>query len=353
MFRHTRNAPVLGIDISTSSVKVVEITREGPNYRLEHYAAEPMPPQLVNDKLIMDVEMVGEVVQRAVKRSGTRTKRGVCAIPGAHAIVRNVVLAADLGDDQVYNQIELQIGDFVSAPLDETSFDYEVLGPRPGDPAHRDVLVVATRREYVEKREAVFEIAGLDLVAVDIEPYALDRSITLLRGGASEAERLQTVAVVDCGATSTSFNVIRGDRVIYTRDQNFGGKQLTEEIMRRYNLTYEEAGRLKRHGMGDEHYRNELVIPFVDELARQIQQAYQYARNALSDFTSLGRMLLCGGVAQIDGIASLLQARLDVPVALANPLDVLSVTPGARANLVERDALTLAVSCGLSLWPYE
>jgi type IV pilus assembly protein PilM len=353
VFRRSSGSPILGVDISTSSAKVVEVVRDGKGYRLEHYAAEPMPPQLVRDKVIEDVEQVGEIVRRAVRRSGSRLRKGATAISGAHAIVRTIVLPADLSDEQRHDQIELQVGDFVAAPSSETSFDYEVLGPRAGDPAHLDVLVVATRRVYVEKREAVFEVAGLELTAVEIEPYALDRAKVLFRDRIQERGRNRTVAVADCGATSTTFNILRDGRIAYTRDQNFGGKYLTDGIMRRYNLSFEEAGRMKRQGTKDERYVNELVVPFVDELARQIQQAYQYARNAVSDLGSLDQLLLCGGSAQIAGIDRLLGARLELPVSIINPLQGMNVSAQARANLVERDATTLVVACGLSLRAFE
>lgn len=353
MFRKKSNSPILGIDISTSSVKVAVVVRDGRSYRLEHYAAEPMPPQLINDKVIEDAEQVGEIVRRAVRRSGARLRKGATAISGAHAIVRTIVLPADLTDEQRYDQIELQVGDFVSAPTNETSFDYEILGPRPGDPAHHDILVVATRRVYVEKREAVFEVAGLEPVAVEIEPYALDRASVLFRRQMRDEGRGRTLAVVDCGATSTTFNILQNGRITYTRDQNFGGKFLTEEIMRRYNLSYEEAGRLKRQGGGDGHHLNELVVPFVDELAHQIQQAYQFARSAVADLPALDQLLLCGGSAQIEGIDRLLTARLELPVSIIDLLNGLNVSAQARNNLVEREASTLVVACGLSLLPFE
>ncbi len=351
--RRSSGSPILGVDISTSSAKVVEVVRDGRGYRLEHYAAEPMPPQLVSDKVIEDVEQVGEIVRRAVRRSGSHLRKGAAAVSGAHAIVRTIVLPSDLTEEQRHDQIELQVGDFVSTPLNETSFDYELLGPRAGDPAHQEVLVVATRRVYVEKREAVFEVAGLEPVAIEIEPYALDRASVLFRDQMRDGGRGQTIALVDCGATSTTFNILHNGRITYTRDQNFGGKYLTEEIMRRYNLSYEEAGRMKRQGGGDAHYLNELVVPFVDELAHQIQQAYQFARSAVSDLPALDQLLLCGGSAQIDGIDRLLGTRLELPVAIINPLMGLNVSNHARTNLVERDASTLVVACGLSLRAFE
>jgi type IV pilus assembly protein PilM len=353
VFRRSSGSPILGVDISTSSVKVVEVVRDGRGYRLEHYAAEPMPPQLVSDKVIEDAEQVGEIVRRAVRRSGSRLRKGATAISGAHAIVRTIVLPSDLTEDQRHDQIELQVGDFVSTPLNETSFDYEVLGPRPGDPAHQEVLVVATRRVYVEKREAVFEVAGLEPVAVEIEPYALDRASVLVRDQMRDGGRGRTIAVVDVGATSTTFNLLRDGRIAYTRDQNFGGKHLTDEIMRRYNLSYEEAGRLKRQGGADAHYLKDLVLPFADELAHQIQQAYQFARAAVSELPPLDQLLLCGGSAQIEGIGKLLESRLEIPVKIINLLEGMSVSNQARANLVERDASTLVVACGLSLRAFE
>jgi len=345
--------PKLGVDISTSSVKLIEISRSGDGYRVETYAAEPMPPNAVVDKVIQDIEAVGDAVRKAVKRAGSRVKDAAVAIGGASVITKLIPMPAALSDQELGEQIELQADQYIPFPLEEVSFDYEIVGPSPNDPEMVDVLLAATRRENVEARQAVLDIAGLNAKVVDIEAYALENACRLMTYQMPDEGMDKTIGVVDFGATTTTFSVLRDHRIIYTRDQLFGGKQLTEEIMRHYGLSFEEAGKAKREGGLPSNYKPEILDPFLEDMAQQVNRSIQFFLSSQSEFTELDQLIVCGGCAAIPGAVEYIEERVGTPAVLGDPLGQMKLSSKAKAQLVENDAVSLVIACGLAMRSFD
>ena len=167
-----------------------------------------------------------------------------------------------------------------------------------------DVLLAATRRENVDARQAVLEIGGLTAKVVDIEAYALENACRLLTYQMPDEGLDKTIGVVDFGATTTTFSVLRDRKIIYTRDQAFGGKQLTEEIMRHYGLSFEEAGKAKREGGLPSNYKPEILDPFLEDMAQQVNRSIQFFLSSQSEFTDLDQIIICGGCSAIPAAAA-------------------------------------------------
>ena len=237
-----RYRPLLGLDITTSSVKLIELTMSGGQYRVESYAAEPTPHNAINEKAIVDAEAVGEAIRRAVKRSGAKSRLAAIAISGDAAITKVIQMPKNLGENELEGQVEMQADQYIPFPMEEVSYDYQVVGPSEKDPDMLDVLLVATRTENVEQRQAAVQASGLTAHLVDVEAFALENACALMRHQMPDGGLDRTVAVVDFGASSTTFSVLRDMKVIYTRDFAFGGQQLTEEIMRTYGLSHGRGG---------------------------------------------------------------------------------------------------------------
>ena len=248
MFPSRAKKSLLGLDITTSSVKLIELTESGRGYRVESYAAEPTPPNAINEKAIVDAEAVGEAIRRAVKRSGTKTKDVAIAISGDAAITKVIQMPSNLSERDLEGQVELQADQYIPFPMEEVSFDFEVVGPSERDPEMLDVLLVATRTENVEQREVAVQAAGLGPRVVDVEAFAVENACQLLTHQMADAGADKFIGIVDFGASTTTFSVLKDLKVIYTRDFAFGGQQLTEEIMRTYGLSMEDAGRAKKEG---------------------------------------------------------------------------------------------------------
>ena len=313
MFLFTRKyRPLLGLDITTSSVKLIELALAGGQYRVEAYAAEPMPVNSINEKTIVDAEAVGEAIRRAVKRSGAKSKDVAIAISGDAAITKLIQMPRNLRGGDLEAQVELQADQYIPFPMDEVSYDFEVMGPSEKDNDSLDVLLVATRTENVEQRQAAVAAAGLTAKIVDVEAFALENACKLMTHQMPDGGIDRTIAVVDFGASSTTFSVLRGLKVIYTRDFSFGGQQLTEEIMRTYGLSMEEAGRAKKEGGLPGNFQAEVLDPFIDDMTQQVSRSLQFYLASGSGREQPEKILICGGCANIPGVADVISSRVGI-----------------------------------------
>ena len=224
LFKRTK-PPLIGLDISSTAVKLLELSRSGSRYRVESYAVEPLPPNSVVEKNITDVDAVGEAVRRAVKRSGTRTRHAAVAIAGSSTITKVIPMPAGLHDDDLEAQIELEADQYVPYPLEEVNLDFEVLGPSEKNPDTVDVLLAACRSENVDLRSAAVETGGLGTEIMDVESFASENAFGLLTDQLPDQGMERTIAVIDVGATITTLNVMHDLKSVYTRDTVFGGKQ--------------------------------------------------------------------------------------------------------------------------------
>ncbi|MEE8119651.1 MAG: pilus assembly protein PilM [Gammaproteobacteria bacterium] len=353
MLFQRKSKPLLGLDISTSSVKLIEIARSGDNYRVECFAAEPMPPNAITDKVIADVDAAGDAIRRVVKRSGSRTKHAAVAIGGASVITKTVPMPATLSDRELGEQIELQADQYIPFPLEEVSFDYEILGVSKNDPDMVEVLLAATRRENVEQRQAALEIGGLDAKVVDIEAYALENACKLLTYQMPDEGLDKTIAVVDIGATTTTFSVLHDRQIIYTRDQAFGGKALTEEIMRHYGLSFEEAGKAKKEGGLPANYQQEILDPFIDDMAQQVNRSMQFFLSSTSDYNELDQIIICGGCASIPGGAEQITDKIGTSTIVGDPFGEMKIASKAKSQLIESESSSLMIACGLAMRSFD
>ncbi len=343
---------VLGLDISTTAVKLLELSKSGERYRVESYAVEPLPPNSVIEKNISDVEGVGEAIKRAVKRSGTKLKLSAAAVAGSAVITKVISMPASLSDEEMEGQIELEADQYIPYPLDEVNLDFEVIGPSEEDPDRVDVLLAASRSENVDVRVDAIEISGLTPKIIDVEAFAMENAFQLIAEQIPDHGIDKTIAVVDIGATMTTLNVLHDLKTIYTREQVFGGKQLTEEIQRRYGLSYEEAGMAKRQGGLPDNYVPEVLEPFKEAMAQQVSRSLQFFFVA-GQHSSVDYIILAGGSSSIPGVDELIESKLGVPTIVANPFTTMSIAPKIKAQVLSNDAPALMIACGLALRSFD
>ena len=349
----SRSKTLAGLDITTSSIKLIELTQNGRNFAVECYAAEPSPPNSITEKSIVDAEAVGEAVRRAMKRAGTKSAEVAIAISGDAAITKIIQMPANLNENDMEAQVEIQADQYIPFPMEEVSFDFQVIGESENDPEMVDVLLVATRTENVDQRRAAVEAAGLKARVVDVEPFALENACSLMVHQMPDAGIGHQVAVVDFGASSTTFSVLEDLRVIYTRDFNFGGQQLTEEIMRIYGLSLEDAGRAKKEGGLPSNYQPEVLDPFIDDMTQQVSRSLQFFLASGGGREQPEQILVCGGCANIPGVADLIASKVGIPTEIGDPLGNMKISSRARAQGVQADATALLTACGLALRSFD
>jgi type IV pilus assembly protein PilM len=353
VFGNSRKRPLLGLDITTSSVKLIELVDVGRGYRVESFAAEATPPNAINDKAVVDAEAVGEAIRRAVKRSGTKTREVAVAISGDAAITKVIQMPKSLSSAELEGQVELQADQYIPFPMEEVSFDFETIGTSERDPDMVDVLLVATRTENVEQRQAAVAAAGLIARVVDVEAFAVENACSLLKHQMPEGGIGKFIAIVDFGASTTTFSVLQDLKVIYTRDFAFGGQQLTEEIMRTYGLSLEDAGRAKKEGGLPSNYQPEVLDAFMDDMSQQVSRSLQFFLASGSGRDQPDQVLICGGCANIPGVADVIGSRIGVPTEIGDPLGQMKLSSRAKSHGVQKDATALLTACGLALRSFD
>ncbi len=355
-FFGTSQSPVLGLDISSTAVKLLELSRtggrSGSRYRVERYAVEVLPPDAVVEKNIADVDAVGDAIRNVVRRSGSRAKQAAVAVSGSAVITKIITMPASLSDKEMENQIQLEADQYIPYPLEEVNIDFEVFGPNEKNPEMVDVLLAASRSENVENRVSALELAGLSAAVVDVEAYAMENAFSLITEQLPDFGVDQTVAIVDIGATNTALNVLHNNKIIYTREQSFGGKQLTEEIQRRYGLSQEEAGMAKRQGGLPDNYVSEVLEPFKEALAQQVSRSLQFFFSS-SAYNSVDHIVLAGGCASIHAIDELVEEKVGTPTIISNPFSNMSVSSNVKPQSLSNDAPSLMIACGLALRSFD
>ncbi len=343
---------LLGIDISSTAVKLLELSKSGDRYRVESYGVEPLPANAVVEKNIADVEGVGDALARLVGRARPGTKQAAVAVAGSAVITKVIEMDASLNDDDMERQLRADADQYIPFPLDEVRMDFEVMGPVEDNPDRAEVLLAASRTENVEMRTDALEIGGLQAAVVDVEAYAMERAFQLVLPQLPDSGELETVAVFDIGATMTTLNVLHQGRTVYTREQLFGGKQLTEEIQRRYGISMDEAGLAKKTGELPDDYESEVLQPFKDAVVQQVNRSLQFFYGS-TQFNEVDYILLAGGSAAIEGLAELVEEKVGAPCSVANPFTDMTLANKVNANAIAGDAPALMIACGLALRSFE
>ncbi|MEP6907723.1 MAG: pilus assembly protein PilM [Pseudoxanthomonas sp.] len=344
-------SPLIGVDISSTAVKLLQLSRVGNRFRVDHYAVEPLPPNAVVEKNIVEVEAVGEAIRRAVTRAGTKSKYAAAAVAGSAVITKIIPMPAELDENDLEAQVEMEAVNYIPYPIEEVNLDFEVLGPMPNNPEMVQVLLAASRSENVELRQSALELGGLIARVMDVEAFAVENAFALL-SGELPIPHDGVVALVDIGATMTTLNVLRSGRSLYSREHVFGGKQLTDEVMRRYGLTYEEAGMAKRQGGLPESYEIEVLEPFKEATVQQISRLLQFFY-AGSEFNRVDQIVLAGGCAALVGLPEMVEEQLGVPTIVANPLAQMTLGPRVQAHALAQDAPALMIATGLALRSFD
>lgn len=350
-FLDKKAKPVIGLDISSTSVKLLELVRVGDRYRVESYAVKPLPPNAVVEKNIADPAAVADVIRSMVKQSKTKLKHAAVAVAGSAVITKVIDMPIGLSEDAMESQIAAEADQYIPFPLEEVALDFEVQGMSPRNPEQVEVLLAACRRENVDVREQVLNEAGLVAEKVDIEAYCMERAFELVAEQLEDQEG-QVVAIIDIGATMTTLSVLVDGKTVYTREQLFGGRQLTEEIQRRYGLSREEAGLAKKQGGLPDDYEMEVLTPFKDAVVQQVTRSLQFFFSA-SQYNDVDYIILAGGVASLEGLVGLIEEKLGTQTVVANPFARMAVSSRVNAVSLATDAPSLMIVTGLAMRSFD
>ena len=341
---------LVGVDISSTTVKLLELSVKNGRYWVESYAVMPLPENSVVEKSILNPEAVADALERVVNLANPHTTHVAIAVPTSMVIHKIIEMDADMSDEEREVQIRMDAEQYIPFPLDEVSLDFEVLPDHLANPNRVNVLLVATRTENVDTRVEVLELAGLSAKVADVESYAMERAFSVFADTLPMGAN--TVGILDIGHTMTTLSVMQKGKIIYTREQVFGGRQLTQDVQSRYGLSFEEAGRAKKERTLPDDYDTEVLEPFLDAVVQQAARSLQFFFSS-SQFNEIDHILLAGGNANIPGLAKLLQQKLGYRVTIANPFLQMGFSPQIDIKKIENDASSLMVACGLALRSFD
>lgn len=348
-----KTPPLIGVDISSSAVKMVELSDSGNKmYRIERYAIEPLPKDTVVEGNINNLDAVGEAVKRCHGRMGTGIRNAAIALPNASVITKKILVPAGLTDDEVEAQVETEANQYIPFSLDEVNLDFQVIGPAPGSDEDVEVMIAASRKEKVEDRVAAAEMGGLKAVVVDVDLLASQTAFNLIESQLPEKGVEQNIAIVDVGATFTTVNVMRNGQSIYLREQPFGGNQLTQEIQDKFGLAREEAEVAKRSGGLPDNYESDVLNPFMETFGLEVARALQFFFTS-TQHNQVNHIVLSGGCSSLPGVDAIVAQRTQVNTLIANPFANMALSSKVRPKNLQQDAPSLMVACGLAMRRFD
>ncbi len=349
----TKSPVLLGADIASTSIKLVELADAGKGlYRLERYVIEPLPKDVVTDGNIVNAEAAAEALKRAWKRLGSRNRNVALALPAAMVITKKIIVASGQRDEDLELTVEAEANQYIPFALDKVNLDFQTLGPAPNNPDEVEVLIAASRKEKVEDRVAVAEMAGLKARILDVESFATQEAYQLIAPSLPANGRDQNIALVDIGAHVTHFYVLRNNQILFSRDQAFGGNQLTQDIQRAFNLSPDEAESARRNQGLPENYDRDVLQPFMESLALEVTRALQFFFTSTS-YNQVDQIVLAGGCALLPGLDELVAKRAGVATLVANPFASMQASDRIKPRQLAQEAPMLMIATGLAMRSFE
>ncbi|HPU53154.1 MAG TPA: pilus assembly protein PilM [Burkholderiaceae bacterium] len=344
---------LLGIDLSASSVKVVELVPgQKAAMRLQRYAIEPIERGAVTDGNIERPEQVAEALGRAMRRMSTRTREVAMAMPSSAVITKRIALPAGLPEEDYELQVESEASQYIPFAIEEVNLDFQILGPSAADPDEVEVLLAASRKEKVEDRVAVAEMCGLRPVVVDIDSYASRMAVDHVSAFLPNGGQGQIIAVFDIGQMVTGVSIVLNGQTIFEREQSFGGQQLTQDLMRLYGLSPEEAEVKKKTGELPENYQTDVLQPFIEQGVADVARALQFFFTS-TPYARVDRIYLIGGSCVVPGLCESIAERTEVPTEILSPFQGMEIADSIRERQLRLDAPALVTACGLALRRFD
>ena len=353
-FLWAKTPPLIGVDISASSVKMVELSESSKKgiYTVERYVIELLPKDAITDGNINNLEVVSETMQRAWKKMGTRIKNISLALPAAAVITKKMLLSATLREEDLEYQVESEANQYIPFALEEVNLDFQVIGTAPDNPEELEVLLAASRKANVEDRVAAAQLAGLKTVVMDVEPYAAEVAFEQICMQLPDTATDKCVALIDIGASVMNVNVLRNGESVYSRDQQVGGNQLTQQIQGVFGLSATEAESAKRNGGLPDNYESDVLSPFRENVVTEIARALQFFFTS-TQYHEVDYIVLSGGCAVLPGLDDAVATRTQVSTMVANPFALMTLSSRIKPRQLQADAPSLIIACGLAMRRFD
>jgi type IV pilus assembly protein PilM len=339
---------ILGIDISASAVKLVGLSGTAEKPVLEYCSKDLLPAGVVVDGSIEKSDELSVVLRRLVKQSGAKTKNVAVALPASAVITKKITIPSGLRDLDMEYQVESEARQYIPFPIEDVSLDFFELGPSAAIPGSVDVLIAAARRERVEALQDLLEVAGLKPVVVGVNSYAACMALGRVIDLQAKTTPGTLSVLFKLGATSTTMQVLRGQDLVYEREQSSGGDHLTQKIASYYGLSLSEAEARKCKGSLAHDYEARILIPYIDGLVQELGRSLQFFFNS-TQYNRVNQVFLAGGGALLPGLALSVASQIQVPCTVVNPFEGMAVGSKLDRTRVQQEAPAYLGACGLAL----
>lgn len=342
----SRQDELIGLDIGSHSIKLVDLVESKGGYRLKQYAWAPLPPDVIVDGTVMDSGSIIEVVRDMISKKKIRKDKVALSISGFSVIIKQVTVSY-MSEEELEESIQWEAAQYIPFDMEEVNIDFQILGENRDNADLMDVLLVAAKKEIIKDYQTLMTESGLETHIIDVDSFAVETMYENLFGIQDD----EVVALINIGANTINFNITKGPSSLLTRDVSMGGKQVTEEIQKQYNLQYEEAEMLKTTPEQWSAYDNfdRLIQNACDMFATEIQRSLDFFYANFPD-EQIRRVGLCGGAAKTTDLLDHIEKRVGIQTVLINPFERISFS---SREFDEEDLNTVgpifAVGVGLAM----
>ncbi len=315
MFFGSQKKDIIGVDIGSSSVKLVQLRESKGVFHLSSIGIAPLPPEAIVDGAIMDSSSVVEVIDDLVKSLKLKTKNVATSISGHSVIIRKIKLPI-MTEEEMEASIQWEAEQYIPFEISEVNLDFQILGPDSADPSQMNVILVAAKKDFVNDYIAVFNECGLVPIVLDIDCFAMENAFEANR----EIDEQGVIALVNMGSSAMNVNVLKDGVSVFTRDITVGGNMINEEIQKRLGLSSDDAETLKLGGSVDgvdKTSADEVIVDAMESLVQEVQRSLDFFSATASD-DKIQTVFVTGGVSRNPAVVKLLNERLDLPVELLN-----------------------------------
>ncbi len=307
---------IVGLDIGSSSIKLVELKEGKKGYRLQNLALSPLPPEAIVDGALMDSVTIIDAIKDLIGQAKTKTKSAVTSVSGHSVIVKKITLPF-MTEAELEESIQWESERYIPFDINDVNIDFQILGSDAENPDVMDVILVAAKKDILNDYVSVIMEAGLNPVIVDVDAFALENMLAINY----DLEKGDSVAIANVGASITSINILKNNISAFTRDIFKGGNQVTEEIQRQLHIDFEEAEKIKV-GSKMEGISQPVIQKVLKEasesLAIEIGNSLDFFQSA-STYEKIGKLYLSGGGSKVKDFDILLQQQIGIPVEIINP----------------------------------
>jgi type IV pilus assembly protein PilM len=307
---------VIGLDIGSSSIKLVELSEGKSGYKLQNLVISPLPPEAIVDGALMDSVTIIDTIRDLIATSKTKMKNVVTSVSGHSVIVKKITLPF-MTEAELEESIQWEAERYIPFDINDVNIDFQIFGSGPENPDVMDVVLVAAKKDIINDYVSVIMESGLNPVIIDIDSFALENMLAINY----EVDKEETVAMANVGASITNINIIKNNISGFTRDIFKGGNQITEEIQRQLHIDYEEAEKIKVGSKMD--ITSQPIIQNVlktasESLAIEIGNSLDFFQSTTT-YEKINKLYLSGGGSKIKDFDIILQQQIGIPVEIVNP----------------------------------